>query len=181
MRAHAQSVADLLQEGASVRHAVVPLYPEGSARLSAVVRVDRTFVDYQRRGFFRIGMFPVAVLDGVTVEARDTGNPLASLETIRHWTKMKPSRHLELRRFKFIFSPTNHVEAGLVRGVGGDDWELLNGVRYFANGNEILAPRASLQMAGARRGELTLETSTGTIHNMAMANPSIQVLANTLK
>ena len=85
MKAGAQSVSDLLQQGVSVQRAVVPLYTTGSFKLSAVVRVDRAFMDYQHKGFFRIGLFPIGVLDGVTFEARDTADPFASLASVRHW------------------------------------------------------------------------------------------------
>ena len=103
-RAGAQSVADLLQRGVSVQRAVVPLYPTNSFKLSAIVRVDRVFTDYQRRGFFRIGLLPVVVLDGVTFEAQDTSDPLGSLACVRRWLATKAGQRIEMRRVKFIFS-----------------------------------------------------------------------------
>ena len=161
-KAGAQSVADLLQQGVSVQRAVVPLYTTGSFKLSAVVRVDRAFLDYQHRGFFRIGMFPIGVLDGVTFEARDTADPLASLACVRHWLGTKAGQRIEMRRVKFLFSPTSRLEAGLARCVAGDHWELLNGVRFVSGGGEVQAPRATLEMAGPRAGRVILETTPRT-------------------
>jgi hypothetical protein len=157
-KAGAQSVSDLLQKGVSVQRAVVPLYTTGSFKLSAVVRVDRAFVDYRRKGFFRIGLFPVGVLNGVTFEARDTSDPYASLDCVRHWLGTKAGQHLEMRRVKFLFSPTNRLEAGLAQYVAPDRWELLDGVRFVSGGIEVQAPRATLEMAGVRGGHVVLET-----------------------
>jgi hypothetical protein len=157
-KAGAQSVSDLLQQGVSVRRAVVPLYTTGSFKLSAVVRVDRAFMDYQHKGFFRIGLFPIGVLEGVTFEARDTADPLASLACVRRWLGTKAGQRIEMRRVKFLFSPTSRLEAGLARCVAGDRWELLNGVRFVSSAGEVQAPRATLEMAGPRGGRVILET-----------------------
>ena len=157
-KADAQSVADLLHQGVSVRRAVVPLYATGSFKLSAVVRVDRAYMDYQHKGFFGIGLFPIGVLDGVTFEARDTADPLASLACVRRWLGTKAGQRIEMRRVKFLFSPTNRLEAGLARCVARDQWELLNGVRFVSGAGEVQAPRATLEMAGPRGGRVILET-----------------------
>jgi hypothetical protein len=171
-RAGAQSVADLLQRGVSVQRAVVPLYPTNSFKLSAIVRVDRVFMEYQRRGFFRIGLLPVVVLDGVTFEAQDTSDPLGSLACVRRWLATKAGQRIEMRRVKFVASPTNHLEAGLARCVAEDHWDLLNGVHFVSGASDIQAPRATLQMAGPRSGQVTLETkprSTNTFLASALA------------
>jgi hypothetical protein len=157
-KAGAQSVSDLLQQGVSVRRAVVPLYTTGSFKLSAVVRVDRAYMDYQRKGFFRIGMFPVGVLDGVTFEARDTADPFASLASMRRWLGTRAGQRIEMRRVKLLFSPTNRLEAGLARCVAGDRWELLNGVRFVSGAGEIRAPRATLELGAPQGGRVVLET-----------------------
>ena len=157
-KAGAQSVSDLLQQGVSAQRAVVPLYTTGSVKLSAVVRVDRAYLDYEHRGFFHIGMFPVGVLDGVTIEARDTADPLASLACLRHWLGTRAGQRIEMRRVRVVFSPTNRVEAGRARCGAGDRWELLDGVRFVSGSGEIQAPRATLEMAGPRAGQVILET-----------------------
>ena len=142
----------------SVRRAVVPLYTTGSFKLSAVVRVDRAYMDYERRGFFHIGLFPIGVLEGVTFEARDTADPLASLACVRHWLGTRAGQRIEMRGVKFLFSPTNRLEAGLARCVAEDRWELLDGVHFVSGAGEVRAPRATLEMAGPRGGRVILET-----------------------
>ena len=67
-----------------------------------------------------------------------------------------------MRRVKFLFSPTNRLEAGLARCVAKDHWELLNGVRFVSSAGEVRAPRATLEMAGPRGGRVILETTPRT-------------------
>jgi hypothetical protein len=184
MKAGAQSVSDLLQQGVSVQRAVVPLFTPGSFKLSAVVRVDRAFIDYQHKGFFRIGLLPIGVLDGVTFEAQDAADPLASLACVRHWLGTKAGQRIEMRRVKFLFSPTNRLEAGLARCVAGDDWELLNGVHFVSGAGEVQAPRATLELAGPHGSRVILDTvprSTNTFLASALtlndsSRPSITAL-----
>jgi len=156
--AGAQSVSDLLQEGLSVPHAVIPLYTDPPRKLAAVVRVDRAYLDYERKGFFHIGLFPVVALEDVTFEARDTASPSASLACVRRWLGAKAGQRIEMRRVKFLFSSTNRLEAGLARCAAEDRWELLNGVRVISGASEARAPRAILEMAGPRAGQVILET-----------------------
>jgi hypothetical protein len=158
-KAGAQGVSDLLQQGLSVQHAVVPLYTPGAFKLSAVVRVDSAFMDFQRRGFFRIGMFPIGVLDGVTFEARDAADPMAGLASFQRWLATKAGQRIEMRRIKLVLSTTNRLEAGLARSAGGDRWELLNGVHFVSGDREIQAPRGLLNLAGPRGGQVVLETA----------------------
>jgi hypothetical protein len=161
-KADAQSVSDLLQHGVSMQRAVVPLYTTGSVKLSAVVRVDRAYMDYQHKGFFGIGLFPIGVLDGVTFEARDTADPMASLACVRRWLGTRAGQRIEMRRVKFIFSPTNRLEASLARCVAGDRWELLNGVRFVSAAGEVQAPRATLELVEPRGSRVILETTPRT-------------------
>lgn len=157
-KADGQSVCDLLQQGVSLQGAVVPLYPAGAAQPVAVVRVDRAYLDYQRRGFFRIGLLPVGVLEGVTVEVRDTSSPSASLACLRRWLGTKDGQKIEMRRVKFILSATNHLDAGLAKCAAGDHWELLKGVECTVGATEVRAPRATLQTTGPRAGQVIFET-----------------------
>ena len=160
--AGAQDISDLLQQGMSVQRAVVPLYPTGSFKPSAVVRVDRAFLDYQHKGFFRIGFLPIGVLDGVTIEARDTTNPTTSLACLRRWLGSKAGQRVEMRRVKFLISSTVTLEAGLARCGAGNRWDLLDGVRFVSGDGEVQAPRGTLELAGPRGAQVILETTPRT-------------------
>jgi hypothetical protein len=46
------------------------LYTTDFTHASAVLRVDSISSEFQRRGFFRIGILPVLVVDGVVLEFR---------------------------------------------------------------------------------------------------------------
>jgi hypothetical protein len=80
------------------------------------------------------------------------------LACVRNWLGAKAGQWLEMRRVKFLFSPTNRLGAGLERCVAGDRWELLNGVHFVSGASEVRAPRATLEMAGPRGGQVILET-----------------------
>ncbi|MGD0816209.1 MAG: hypothetical protein ABSA83_21670 [Verrucomicrobiota bacterium] len=161
-KAGAQNVSDLLHQGMSLQRAVIPLYPIGSFKPSIIVRVDRAFMDYQHKGFFRIGFLPIGVLDGVTIEARDTAAPFASLACLRRWLGSKAGQRIEMRRVKFLISPGKSLEAGLARCGAGDRWELLGGVRFVSGDGEVQAPQATLELAGPRGAQVILETTPRT-------------------
>jgi hypothetical protein len=157
-QAEAQSVSEILQQGVSLQGAVIPLYNAGSSKPSAVVRVDRAYVDYQRKGFFHIGLFPIGVLDGVTFEAAKGATPTGSMSTVRRWLESKSGQRIELRRVTFLFSKTNRLEAELARNAGGDRWELSKGVRLTSGGRTVQAATASFELAGPYCGRVILET-----------------------
>ncbi len=168
MKAGAQTVSELLRQGVSVQRAVVPLYTTGSFKLSAVVRVDRAYMDYQRKGFFRIGLLPIGVLDGVTYEARDLSSPAASLASLRRWLGPDAAKYVELRRVTLLLSPANRLEAGALRCLADGRWELRNGVRFVSGANDLRAPSATLQLTGSRVGQLILQTTPPTTNTLSM-------------
>ena len=174
MQAGGQTVTDLLQQGMSVQGAAVPLYAQGSSKASTVVRVDRVFMDYQRRGFFRIGLLPVIVLQDVTFEARDPADPFSSLASVQRWLGTRAGQRVEMRGVKFVFSPTSRVEAGLARCTADDHWELLNGVRFVSGTNEIGSPRGTLATAGPQRGQVILETTPRTTNTFLRSALTLQ-------
>ena len=55
----------------SVRGVTVPFYQAGEPRPYAALRVQRISKDYERRGFFRIGLLPVLVAEDVTLRFLD--------------------------------------------------------------------------------------------------------------
>jgi hypothetical protein len=149
----------LLLTGHAWPHAAIPLYTEETPRqLAAVVRVEREHVDYERKGFFHIGLLPILALEDVTFEARAPGGPAASLACLRRWLGSPPGKRLELRRVKFLFGPGNSLEAALARCLAEDHWELRDGVRFLSGGQEVQATRGILLMTGPRAGQVILET-----------------------
>jgi hypothetical protein len=152
----AETVMDILKPGCMVRQAVFPFYSQPERKLSTVVRVERAYLDYERKGFFHIGILPVGALEGVTIEVRDSRSAGDAFQQIQRWLGAGGGRRVELRQVKFLFS-TNSLEAGKVECRAGDRWELLHGVRLVSGGNETRAQRATLQVSGRDAGQVALE------------------------
>ncbi len=152
----ADTVMDLLKPGCTVRHAVFPFYSQPERKLATVVHVERAYLDYERKGFFHIGILPVGALEGVTIEVRDSRSAGEAFQQMQRWLGAGGGRRVELRRVKFLFS-TNSLEAGKVECRAGDRWELLEGVRLVCGGKETRAQRATLQISGRNAGQVMLE------------------------
>jgi len=50
----------------------MPVYLKSESLPVAVFRANRIYHDHQRKGFFRIGGLPLLVLEGLSLELRDT-------------------------------------------------------------------------------------------------------------
>jgi hypothetical protein len=152
-----QSVQDFLAlgNGTRVRNGVFALYAPDEARPVVLVRVGQAYRDYQRRGFFRIGVLPAGVFEGVTFEVMDIGATTNRLLRLDEWVRPSVAGAFELRRMKIIWGArTNSLEAGKVRIASRGSWELLDGVRLTVNGSTTEVRRAILQVTGAQAGEL---------------------------
>lgn len=157
-----QNVLDLLQAGVSFHHATLPLYSGAPLKLYAIVRVDRAYTDYERKGFFRIGLLPVGVLDGVTYKVSDPTVEGGGVAPLCQWLNSSSARHVEMRRFTLVLSPTNRLEAGVLRWLPNGSCELRDNVLFASNGRELRVSRATLTVAGQHAGELTLQTTPPT-------------------
>lgn len=156
LEGQADTVMDILKPGCTVRNAVFPFYSQPERKLSTVVHVEKAYLDYERKGFFHIGVLPVGALEGVTIEVRDTRSAGEAFQQMQRWLGAGSGRRVELRQVKFLFS-TNSLEAGKVQCRAGDRWELLDGVRLVCGGNEARARRATLQISGQDAGQVVLE------------------------
>jgi hypothetical protein len=58
-------VADLLADGFHLKGAVISLYSGADGGPATVVRFEQAYRDYESKGFFRIGILPIAVVEGV--------------------------------------------------------------------------------------------------------------------
>ena len=157
--ARGQAVADWMQAARGAQHLVIPRYSEPDMTLYAVISVDKVYTEYEKHGFFHIGALPVAVLDGVTYDVRDPALAAKNLALLRSWLGGDTGNHLELRQVKLVASPASRLEAGRLRFLDNDRWELLNGVRLISGTNEVRAAGATFHVAGAQAGELILQTT----------------------
>jgi hypothetical protein len=146
--------------GAKSRNIVLPLYPSGHLEPGAVVHIGAIFTEHERRGFFRIGLLPVLVFDGVDFEIRDEDRFAASFKDIQPWLQSRAKgRAVELRGVRF-FSPINSAslaEFGRIRFGARGEWEISQLV-LANNGAEIRAQKGTLHLAGPQAGLLVCES-----------------------
>jgi hypothetical protein len=158
--AHAQSVADLLSGRFSGRGIVTTFYEGTEQPPSLVVRIESVHTDYQRKGFFRIGLLPVGVMEGVALELNHPEYWTNSLAHLHQWLGPNSAKTLELRRLTLLVPAdvTNRLESARARVGAGGKLDLFDGVSLVSGTNHLRAARGTLQVTGARAGELVLET-----------------------
>jgi hypothetical protein len=157
----AQSRAEQFLGGrAGLRGGVFAFYCGDQQAPAALVRMDRAYTDYERKGFFRIGLFPVAVMEGVTFEICQPEAVANSLEQWHQWLGPSAANHMELRRGMFLVTAasTNRLEFTRARLGAQGSLELLDGVTFLFGTNQMRAMQGRLQIGGECAGRLILAT-----------------------
>ncbi len=156
----AQFASDLLS-GRFKAHGIVTAFYEAKEHTpSMIVRADDIYTDYERKGFFRIGILPVGVMEGVTIELHHPESLTNSFAALHTWVGAQAAKRFEFRKVKFLTfeGGTNRLESGRARLISNGKWALLDGVRFLSGTNQVTAPRATLQIAGEDTGRLILAT-----------------------
>ena len=158
--AQAQSVSDLLSARSSARGVVTTFYQGTEQPPSLVVRIEGVYTDYQRKGFFRIGLLPVGVLEGVVLELNHLEYWTNSMAQLHRWLESRSVKTMEMRRLTLLMPAgvTNRLESVRARVGAGGKLHLFDGVSFVSGTNHLRAARGTLQLTGARAGELVLET-----------------------
>jgi hypothetical protein len=136
----------------------------GEPQAVAVLRVEKVFTDYQRKGFFRIGLLPLCVAEGVRLEVQHPEKAAAALANVRgHLGLAKGNVPAELRRLVLSVAgePTVQLKAGRVRFGEAGDWLLDGGVSCAQGTTVAEGAKATLQVTGEIPGRLVLETAAG--------------------
>jgi hypothetical protein len=164
----AQSAADLVAGGFSLKGGVIDLYGEAEGEPAMVVRLDNLYNDYQTKGFFRIGLLPIGVMEGVTFELRHPESVTNGLAQLHHWLGVKAAKRLELRRINFLVSApvTNRLATGRARLAADGKLEMFDGVSFVSGTNQMQAARGSLQITGEQAGQLVMETTPPRTNNL---------------
>lgn len=133
-----------------------------------IVRADAIFTDYERKAFFRVGVFPIAVMEGVTVEIHRSESLTNSLASMRRWVGSQAVTRFEFREVSFLASEggTNRLESGRARFTSDGKLDLFDGVRFLSGTNQATAPRATLQVAGKDTGRIIMTTDPPTTNNL---------------
>ena len=135
---------------AEFRRLVLPFYSPKSSQPAVVVRVGISGTDYLQRGFIKIGLFPIRVLDGVHISVRDSGYLHHALREItRRFAGRSKMRGLELRNV-VIESVAGEskwkIMAGRIVHLGENRWEIASDARLNRNGIETRYSSALLSL-----------------------------------
>jgi len=166
--AQAQFASDLLSGRFKAHGVVTAFYEKMEQTPSMIVRADDIYTDYERKGFFRIGILPVGVMEGVTFELHHPESLTNSLAQMRGWLGSQAAKRMEFRKVSFLTfaGETNRLESGRARFSSGGRWELLDGVRLISGTNQVAAAHATLQVAGKQTGQLVLATDPPCTNNL---------------
>lgn len=161
----------------SVNNLVVPFYAAGQSEAVAVLRVEHVFRDHERRGFFRIGLLPLLVGEGVRLEFRDAGVAARELDRVRQGVESSlGGDRIEMRRVRMSCggTPARVLSATRLRTEKDGRWRLLEGVSVQIGETRRSVSNAVLQVSGPRAGRLTLETAEGSAELNLLGDPAPQ-------
>ena len=142
---------------------VLPVYRDAETTPVAILRADRIYTEYERRGFYRIGVLPVAVMEGVRIELGRPDQAAESLRAVSRQVEEQFGDRFEIRGLKLQIAPAQAacLEAGRARAGRDGGLELLDGVRVFSGTNQFQADRALVQLTGPEAGRVILKATPG--------------------
>lgn len=123
----------------------------------AQVHVARMFIDYERRGFFRIGLLPIAVVENVQIQIHSADCLTNAMFGLHSWSQPSVGAgRLELRNLEIrLFGEKQPRLSAAFAHVGQDGVLELSTVSLFnATGQQTSIPKAVLQAAGSSAGWL---------------------------
>lgn len=121
------------------------------------VHTARLFVDYERRGFFRIGLLPMLVAENVQVQIRSADSLTNGLFALHSWNQLSAGGQcLELRNLeiKMFGEKRPRLSAAIARDGQDGVLELTTVSVFNATGQQTSISKAALQAAGSSAGWL---------------------------
>jgi len=137
-----------------------PVYGPEASRPIAVLRVEATRTEYQRRGFFRIGALPLLVAEQVRLEVRDPQATAQMFAGLPEWLRAPGrGRAGEVRDFQMRGpepSDAPWLTVARVRMAEHGQWELKEGSLRTPAGEVVQFGQALMQIIGGHAGRVTL-------------------------
>lgn len=143
--------------GTAVNEVTLSEYSPKDLSLVAQVHAARIFTDYERRGFFRIGLLPIPVVENVQIQIQSAECLTNALFALHDWNQPASGvRRLELRNVEIELIGEKQPRLSAVSARVGQDGVLeLSTVSVFnATGQQASIPKAALQVAGSSAGWL---------------------------
>jgi len=160
LEVRSQSIDGLEVTGLEVESLVQHFYFEREPEPCATLQVDSIHKDFERKGFFRIGVLPLVAMEKFQFEISKPELAAYGFDQIQAWIKSAHGgNRVELRNVSFIVgaSASSELTCERLRFGSGGEWELLDGVNLRAGTNELHALKATLQVGGPDSGRLILK------------------------
>ena len=170
----ASSLNDDFEHAYKASKIEIPLYlkcpgnhAETTFEIGAVICIENLDKDFQRRGFFRIGVLPLLVLNGMTIEVLDTRRTAEAFAKAN--AKLKARRKsgacVEGRSFSVCFGnePNATLQAAVVHFRDEETWALDDG-SIEAEGSTHRFKTAVFHVEGNQAGELTFRSDDRVFH-----------------
>jgi len=149
--------AVLAQNSDSATGVTISEYDSTDMTPTGQIHAGRFFIDYERWGFFRIGVMPLLVVDNVQVEIRSAEYLTNALADLKSWHQPARSlRQMELRDLEISITGEKHprLRAASAR-IGPEGAVRLSTVTVLDGaGQTVTLPNARLQLSGASAGQL---------------------------
>ena len=137
----------------------MPIYADRQGPPVAVLRIERLSTEYEKRGFFRVGLLPKVVFTGVAVELDSIERlpaALANLQRVIERSRQGHQWEMRLVRVTVRNGPANILAIGRVAPEGSKAWRLENISHIRADG------QARTLATGCLRADVTLELEAQT-------------------
>ncbi len=162
-----QSASDLLY-GRLKANGIITAFYDGSNSTPAIVfRANKLYTDYERVGFFRIGVLPIVVIEDLTIELQRPEYITGIITNMHSWIGEQAANHLEIRKIKILVTngTTNYLQSGKAKFLSDYSCEFLDGVHVCVGNIQISAPSAKLQSSDKEQGMIIFDTYLPTTNN----------------
>lgn len=126
--------------------------------LAGRIHITRAYIDHQKFGFFRLGLAPVPVVEGVTIQIRSAESLTNVLKTLGSYN-LSPDklRHIEFRNVEIslLKDKSPRLRADKARMVQANVLELSHVSVSNARSGAVTISRATLQVSGPDCGLLS--------------------------
>jgi len=141
--------------------------------IDAQIHAGRFFTDYERHGFFRIGLLPIPVLENIQIKIRSAGCLTNALLGIHIGNKPSPGvRRIEFRNFEItsLDEQQPRLSARLARFGRDGNLELFDVSIITGTGEQTRISKANLQISNPSAG-LVNWNSEGRLQSLFLFKP----------
>ena len=144
--------------GSSAKSLTFSVYNPKDLSPEMVIHADGIFTDYERRGFFRIGLMPVLVADNVRIEVQSVEGLTNILSALHSWIRPGAgAQRLNLKHLEIAVrgetQPCLRAAAGQIGSEGAI--QLTSVSASDGSGHQMFMPSAALQLTGPAGGQLS--------------------------